>query len=188
MLSTIKIPIQDLTPAFIAELKEKYGAANLEITVQPDAVAGLSEAQFWSIIDKLDWEKAISAEIVAPAIAELTNYSVAQIYDFEDQLTDKLRTLDQEKYATQIGKKAYGTENYFSVDTFLYVRACVIANGKAAYEEVLENPTAMPKDVTFEPLLSLAAQAYKQKTGNEFEYLPTMSYETFANEEGWTKA
>jgi len=73
----------------------------------------------------------------------------------------------------------------FSSDNFLYARACVVANGKAFYEKVLADPAQMPKDLTFEPLLSLARKAYQKKTGAAFDYFPTNSYETFSNPEGW---
>ena len=43
----------------------------------------------------------------------------------------------------------------------------------------------MPKGFTFEALLYLAAIAYQQKTGERWEYLPKVSYETFSNREGW---
>jgi hypothetical protein len=33
-------------------------------------------------------------------------------------------------------------------------------------------------DLSFEPLLYLADRAYQLKTGREFEYSPTLSYET----------
>ena len=33
------------------------------------------------------------------------------------------------------------------------------------FEEVLEKPTEMPKNMTFEPILTLASKAYKLKTG-----------------------
>ncbi len=73
----------------------------------------------------------------------------------------------------------------FSSDNFLYARACVVANGKDFYEKVLADPSQMPKDLSFEALLSLARKAYKKKTGQTFDYSPTITYETFSNPEGW---
>jgi len=35
-------------------------------------------------------------------------------------------------------------------------------------------------------LLSLAADAYQIKTGNEFTYLPSPDFETYGNRKGWT--
>jgi hypothetical protein len=44
----------------------------------------------------------------------------------------------------------------------------------------------MPKNIDFEPLLYLAHDAYKLKTGKEWEYVPERYiYETFFNKKGW---
>ena len=43
----------------------------------------------------------------------------------------------------------------------------------------------MPKDLTFEALLTVAHNAYFQKTGKKFRYVPTFNMETFANKKGW---
>jgi len=86
-----------------------------------------------------------------------------------------------------IGEDAYveGGE-HFSVDWFLYARCCVVANGQAYFETVLNNPTEFPEDMEFEALLGLASAAYEEKTGEECEgFDTTLSYETFCNEAGW---
>lgn len=56
-----------------------------------------------------------------------------------------------------------GENEQFSVDYFLYVRCCVVANGKEYFEMVVSNPEQMPKDIDFEPLLYLAMEAYNKK-------------------------
>ena len=76
-------------------------------------------------------------------------------------------------------------EGYLSVDDFLYTRCAVVVNGKDFYQNVLNNPSEMPKDLTFEPLLYVALNAYKRKTGNEFMFIPVHNYETYSNKEGW---
>ncbi len=43
----------------------------------------------------------------------------------------------------------------------------------------------MPKDLTFEVLLSIPRKAYELKTGEKFQYVPAYIYETFANTVGW---
>ena len=184
--SAFKIQLNQLSPAFIQEMKEKYGEAELEIKVnrKPDFIP-LKEADFWAIIDLLDWDEAKDEDILAPAIKQLKNKPIAHIYAFEDILSEKLYQLDQQKIAENIGENGYQKDKYFSVDIFLYARACVVANGKEAFEEVLENPQSMPKGITFEPLLSLAAKAYELKTGRIFNYSPSYNYETYANKQGW---
>jgi len=71
------------------------------------------------------------------------------------------------------------------VDNFLYARCCVVANGKAYYEQVLKNPEDMPKEVTFEALLRIPGEAYQKKTGKRLVFVTTYSYETYSNREGW---
>ncbi len=187
-VSTFKISLNELSPAFVKEMQEKYGEAELEIKVnrEPEFIP-LKENDFWAIIDLLDWNKKEDKEILAPALEGLTNYPIAHIYAFEDILSEKLYLLDQRIFAEQTGENAYKKDGFFSVDTFLYARACVIANGERVFKEVLKNPKLMPKGITFEPLLSLASFAFESKTGNTFNYVPTYNYETFSNKKGWNK-
>lgn len=184
--STFKISLTELSPAFIKDMKEKYGEAELEIKVnrEPEFVP-LKEEVFWKIMDLLDWDKKEDQKILAPALERIISLPIAHIYYFEDILSEKLFLLDQRIFAEQTGKNAYRKGAYFSVDTFLYARACVVANGKAAFKSVIENPELMPKGITFEPLLSLASTAFELKTGRKFSYVPSYNYETFSNKKGW---
>ncbi|MEN0004321.1 MAG: DUF4240 domain-containing protein [Bacteroidota bacterium] len=185
MTSSFKIAVKNLDQDFIKAMQEKYKDAELEITIKrPSGIQPLEEETFWNIIDQLDWEATTDDGILAPAIEHLSSLSIAHIYGFEEILSKKLYHLDQQKFAAQIGKRSFQADRYFSVDTFLYARACVVANGKAAYDEVVAIPEAMPKDLTFEPILYLAAKAYEKKTGKSFLYIPTYSYETYSNEKG----
>lgn len=70
-----------------------------------------------------------------------------------------------------MGTYSYVADQYFSVDHFLHARACVVANGQEAYEKVLHTPGAMFKDLTFEPLLSVASTAYTRQTAQQFVYI-----------------
>jgi Protein of unknown function (DUF4240) len=186
MTATYQIRTNDLNDQFINGLREKFGEAELEINVKPISRKDiLSDAQFWQIMSLLDWSKTEDEAIVAPVIAHLIQLPVSFIYQFEDKIADKLFRLDAKKFAENIGEDAYSSERYFSVDNFLYVRCCVIANGKQFYESVLNDPTLMPKDLTFEPLLSIASDAYFMKTGRKFEYVPTIPIETYSNKALW---
>lgn len=180
-----KIKLGDLTPLFFQQLREQYLDKDLDVEIKVYSKK-LNESLFWEIIALFDWtKKGDDQAVLAPAIAFLSDLEIKEIKAFQDILSEKLFLLDGEKYATEIGQFAYGKD--FSVDIFLYARCCVIANGKACYEKVLRNPKAMIKDLTFEPLLSLAAKAYELKTGKELEYVPAFNYETFFNSEGWGK-
>ena len=186
MNATFKIPLNKLSPAFIKEMQEKYGDVELEITINqnPD-FQPLNDEEFWQLINLLDWEKENDAEIIEPLIQKLVSLPIGQIYAFQEILSQKLYQLDQQKLAENIGEYSYSEEEYFSVDHFLHVRACVVANGKEAFEEVLNDPTKMFKDLTFEPLLSIASHAYEKRTGNQFIYIPSHNQETYSNKDGW---
>ncbi|MEO0338324.1 MAG: DUF4240 domain-containing protein [Bacteroidota bacterium] len=147
----------------------------------------MTELQFWNIINQLDWKKDTDDAVVAPAIRLLSTSSVGDIFSFYDILANKLYQLDTHSHAEQIGEGSYRSDKYFSVDAFLYARACVVANGKKAFDHILRHPKDMPKDLSFEPLLNVAAKAYEMKTGEVFDYVPAINYETFSNREGWKR-
>lgn len=188
MTATLKIPVKDLSQEMLADIRQKYGNAMLEITRPAEAEpGGLGEEGFWDIVGLFDWSKAgDDRAVVEPAVQALSQMPVSAIYRFADLLSEKLYALDGEKYARQIGEDAWkGEDHFFSVDHFLYARCCVIANGREAFEIVLDDPAAMPKDLTFEGLLFISPEAYRQKTGKNFNYLPLFTMETFSNQTAW---
>jgi uncharacterized protein (DUF433 family) len=141
---------------------------------------------FWQIISLFDWTDAEdNNRVLEQAINTLATSNVHDIYSFSDILADKLFSLDARVYAENIGDDAYFPNKYFSVDNFLYARCCVIANGEKAYHNVLKSPNLMPKNLTFESLLSLASKAYFKKTGKRFDYVATTPIETYSNNAGW---
>lgn len=189
MNQAIKIPLRALNPALLKDLQEKYPNAEIQLERNTEpAVAPLSEERFWEIISLFNWEKKGNDDLVLePAIAVLAQSSIRHICEFSDILSGKLYQLDQKKYAENIGEDAFDSDKYFSVDNFLYARACVVANGRILYENTLNNPLEMPKNLTFEALLYLPSEAYKRKTGKEFQYTPSFPIETYSNKEGWKK-
>lgn len=103
------------------------------------------------------------------------------IFQFEDMMAAKLRSLDTSAHAAA----AYPAPRRLSADGFLYMRAAAVAKGRQYYEAVLRHPEKMDGSHSFEPLLSLAANAYTLKTGETFEYISPVDYETGLNEAGW---
>jgi len=182
MTTRISVPLSEVDADFLRRLKEKYPVhTRLDIQlVDLDAVPAFNESVFWEIIDLLDWDAESKEKVVNPALQALIHRPVSEIYLFEDTLAEKLHQLDTRAHA----KAAYPNRRV-SVDGFLYLRAAVVAGGKNRFQSVLENPELMPQEESFEPLLSLAALAFEQKTGEDFNYLPPVNYETFANESGW---
>lgn len=186
--TVLKANLRDLSPQFIQDLRGQFEpTAQVEIRVEEHKHGeGLfSEAQFWQIIDRLDWTQKKRADIIAPAAAALSQMPMPSLYLFKDALSEKLYRLDTRAHAAAyLAKQGDG---HLSADDFLYVRCAVVAEGQAYYEKVLHNPSEMPGDIDFEHLLSLADDAYELKTGKELDYSPLFNYETRSNAEGWEK-
>lgn len=150
----------------------------------------MDNAQFWRIISQFDWERDGSdADIIAPAVAALAALPLEDIAAFEELLSQKLYALDTLAHARNIGDDAYvDKRRYFSIDSFLYARCCVVANGERFYNSVLNDPSQFPEDVEFEGLLGLASAAVERKTGRAPDGFDTsVSYETFSNRAGWAQ-
>ena len=149
----------------------------------------MDDATFWALVDRLDWRhEGDDGHTVAPVVAALTDLPPPEIVAFEEVLAEKLYALDGRAWAREIGSGWWGGEPPVSVDDFLYARCVVVANGKDFYEAVLSDPTQMPKDMEFEALLFVASRAWESKTGEEADFLTSVSYETFSNQAGWPPA
>lgn len=181
MTTIISTQLKNISNSDWEHLKDAHPDATVQIDIQ-DLNAVMNEEDFWAIIKQLDFGRKSNADRLAPAIQALSRHDEQSIFNFENMLTEKLRALDGERFAERLG---WGHDS-FSVDGFLYTRCCVVANGRMFYEKVLADPSQMPVAYTFEPLLYLAERAYQLKTGrDDYDYLPPLSYETFANKAGW---
>jgi hypothetical protein len=186
MTTVLRVNLNDLSNQFIQDLRNRFEkTAQIEIRVeeQKQGEGLLSEEQFWQILNLLDWKQQDSDAIMAKAVQALAKMPVANIYLFKDTLSEKLYRLDTRAHANAY--KAKQEDGYLSVDDFLYVRCAVVAEGKDYYDKVLNDPSELPIEISFEPLLSLADDAYALKTGKKMDYFPTFNYETHSNQEGW---
>lgn len=187
MTAVLKINIQDLDARFIEKMKVEHATSDLEIHVVDAAgdAPSLGESGFWEIISKLDWnEVGDDAAVLEPAVEFLARQSLSHVYQFVDQLAEKLHRLDTKAHA-QVFLDDEEAEGYLSPDDFLYARCAVVASGETAFKTVLAEPTKMPSELTFEPLLHLANAAYRRKTGKDATLKPATSYETYSNQNGW---
>lgn len=149
----------------------------------------MDEEEFWKIISSFNWNKTGDDDaVLKPALKKLASMTIEDIYTFADILSEKLYLLDGIEYASNIGEYSYKNQTeHFSVDYFLYVRCCVVANGKDYFNQVLGNPTEMPEEMDFESLLYLPDEAYNKKTKTEeYDYQSKFNFETFSNKNGWT--
>lgn len=146
----------------------------------------MDDNQFWDIISLFNWSEVDDNKTVEPAIKHLSKLKIADIKQFQENLTYKLYCLDTKDHAKNIRDGSYNeADDYVSVDFFLYARCKAVANGKIFYESVLKDPTKMPKDEDFEVLLSVSETAYELKTKKELTYSTGCNYETYSNKEGW---
>lgn len=189
MVTILEAPISDFSLRAIEEIQVKYPSAVVRVEIENGLYnSDMDEAQFWAILDLLDWKTRDSDAILAPAIEALSLFSQKDIYTFHDILNEKLYALDGRRFAEQLGSNRYTSDdsNYFSVDSFLYARCCVVANGRIFYEKVLQNSSKMPKEYTFESLLYVPQKAWRMKTGRDkYDYFPETWSETFSNPDGW---
>ncbi len=188
MTTLLEIPLNDVSSSVLHDLQIKYpNGAVLRIDVA-DSFTKMDEAQFWSIIGLMDWRTLDSEAILARSVKALSTFSKEDIYHFHDILNEKLYALDGRRFAEQLGSNKYEADNkkHFSVDSFLYARCCVVANGQTFYNTVLKNPAKMPKEYTFESLLYLPRKAWLLKTKRDnYDYFPEIWSETFSNSDGW---
>lgn len=143
-----------------------------------EVLTSMDEELFWQLISLINWESKDPFEATKPIEIELSKHSDQGIYLFQDILSQKLTSLDGPAYF----EAAPG-----SSDSFLYARCCVVANGKAFYERVLNDPKEFPNGLhfTLEALLYIAYDAYELKHGKELKRLPAYNYESFFNKEAW---
>jgi len=188
MTNILRYPLRNISPETISDLQEKYPNASVQIELNDTPVAGgLSEPAFWKLIGLLDWEQIGDDDaVIEPLVLSLGKAPLRHIYDFKDILSQKLYLIDTVEHARQIGQRAFREDaEDFSADEFLFARCCAVANGKETYEAVHQNPTLMPKDMEFAPLLRIANEAHRRAHGTFLKYVSAYSVETFSNQKGW---
>jgi len=188
MTNILRYPLRNISPETISNLQEKYPNASVQIELSDTPVAGgLSEADFWTLIDLLDWQQTGNDDaVIEPVVAALSKAPLRHIYDFKDILSQKLYLLDTAVHAQHIGEGAFaeGADN-FSADGFVFSRCCAVANGREQYEAIRQNPALMPKNIEFAPLLRIANEAHRRAYGTVLRYVSAYSVETFSNHKGW---
>lgn len=185
-MATLRLQLHEISPSLLRDLRLRYQNAAVEINIpeQDAPPSKMDDAQFWKIISQLDWEKSGESDdaVLEPAVRALAQFSEADIYRFADILSEKLWMLDTEAHAKPSLEQS--PKSFLSVDDFLYIRCCVVANGKKAFEKILKDPSKMP-DLSFSRLLHLPSRAFEQKTGQPMKYVPAFNFETYSNEGGW---
>lgn len=152
-------------------------------------VRAMNENRFWEVIALFDWDESGDDDaVMEPACTALAAMDRDAIFKFDDILTEKLHALDTREhcrgcYAGELNPD--DGDDYISADGFLYDRCVVVANGREFYAAVLADPTKMPQNMEFEALLSLPDSAFEKKTGDPYDHVGPVSYESFQNAAGW---
>lgn len=170
-------------------VREKRRKGYAEIGGAPAPTGPMSEKVFWALIARLDWDLTGDDDaVVAPVVTALAAMAVKDIYKFDDLLAEKLYTLDTREICRGTYRGEHDPDDgddYISADDFLYARCVIVANGKQSFDAALKRPMEVPQGLEFESLLYVAATAYQDKTGNEYNHSTPRSWESFSNAKGW---
>ncbi len=150
-------------------------------------VKPMDEDQFWDLVELFNWDaEGNDSQVIEPCVEALSQLPENEILAFQEELHNKLFYLDAEKFARHIGRESFRSKSeYFSTSWFLNVRCCAIANGRDLFEDIIDTPDNMPKDLGFRAICRVAPEAFFRKTGQKLSYIPSKNIETFSNGEGW---
>ncbi len=148
----------------------------------------MTDHEFWqlvALIDVMALEDGDEDKAIEPLRTALMMKSEAELFAFEEALSQKLYAIDGEQFADQAG------ESGGSDDGFLYARCYVVAKGREFYEAVKSDASRMPKSIDqwCEALLYPHREAWANQTGGDVSNWPfeaTVSYESGSNRELWS--
>jgi hypothetical protein len=132
----------------------------------------MNRHEFWRVIDfALQQAKGDEQLYETLLIKNLEQYSPEEIIEFECLLEQQI--LNADDFKVMAAQKII--EGSVTDDSYLYFRCWLISQGKSVFEEALRNPDSLVSINTeesvaeFEPLLYIATQAYRHKTGKQEE-------------------
>lgn len=143
--------------------------------------------EFWALIDRVDCEALEDGDedaALVPLLAAVAARPEEEIAAFAEHVARALFELDSRVHEENSG------QSRGSPDCFLYARCFVVASGRAHYEAVLADPTAMPRtlDEWCEALIYVAQNAWAARTGGEpaaWGFHASVSYESYSNKAKW---
>ncbi len=187
MTNILRYPLRNISPQALSDLQEQYPNASVQIELsEKPQRGGLAEAEFWDLIEKLDWSNSgDDAAVILPVVERLAKSPLRHIFDFADILSHKLYLLDGEKFAGSDAEILDDPD--FVADRFLYARCCVVANGRDFFDHIRKNPAEMSLDLLFAPLLRIPGEAFFRQIGKYMNHVWAYPIETFSNPDGWPK-
>ena len=144
--------------------------------------------EFWERIASLNG--TIDERAAHQLAARLSTVAPDRITGFADRLAEAVYALDSPDRADQPVTDPTAGDDPISMsdDLFLYARCAVVAAGRARWQQVLNDPTAMASRWPVfdgEWLLTVAPSAFEEATGHEWTHEPPLSVETGSNTENW---
>jgi hypothetical protein len=133
----------------------------------------MDRTEFWSLVEKTKKESGGDCERQAELLRKkLVSLPIREIIDF-DRIVEELLI---ESYNWNLWAAAYLINGGCGDDGFDYFRGWLIAQGESIYSNALKNPETLadfpddfPEYAECEEFLSVAAEAYEQKTGQDLD-------------------
>lgn len=139
---------------------------------------------FWDTMALCDWNEEGDDELVLkPVVQFLAAQEDADIFRFDDQMSELLYQLDTKRLAEQCGERS----GFLSDDGFLYGRCVALINGADYYAKALKGEAPEMWDMEFESLIYVPQMAWEEKYGEAAQAYPhrtPLSFETGSNTEG----
>lgn len=147
----------------------------------------MTQDEFWALISLLDRDLMVSQYaddgdmdfVIEPMVRALADRSNDDIKRFDDILSGLLYELDGQEFAFHAG-----VCGQFE-DLFLYCRCVAVASGRDMYHCIAGDPKAMPEEMGFEPLITVAERAWFIKNNEEYNHETVFSMEMYANKDNW---
>lgn len=168
-----------------SKMKKGYVIAESNNLVLKDST--MTETLFWELIDKCKEKGDDSDEQMEWLVYQLSKRPVKDIVMFDYIFN----TYYLKSYTSDLWAAAYITMGGCSDDCFDYFRAFLLYLGKEAYETAIKDPESLlpylklieeQEEVPqLEELLSVACEAYEEKTGQDFEEYQDL-YDKLTNE------
>ncbi|WP_369902133.1 DUF4240 domain-containing protein [Bacillus manliponensis] len=155
-----------------AKLKKGYETTENEAEVIKEST--MTEELFWELIDMSKKKSEYPEEQVEWLSTYLSRKPVREIIEFDFIL----QTYHHNSYSSHLWAAAYIIMGGCSDDSFDYFRAWLIVQGKDVFEAAIEDPETLIPTLKFieeddvpelEDLLFVAAGAYEEKTGKDFD-------------------
>ncbi|GAA1384077.1 DUF4240 domain-containing protein [Catellatospora chokoriensis] len=142
----------------------------------------LTDDEFWELVATLGARPDAQDDTPYEELTEkLAQGPVDRITGFAEVLARQLYELDRRYLAQGTG---------LSDDGFLYARCAVVVAGREVVATVLADkaafaPYATDEAAHAESILDVASNAYRLKTGREWDHIEKFDYETGSNEKWW---